>query len=95
MIAPSTTIFSPGGNLSAGGMLIKARSNLAPGTEMAIRFQLPYLGDMVETRGVVRWRQLDTREDETLAVGVEFLELQQAVRERLNSYIETQSLGDR
>lgn len=95
MIAPSTTIFSPGGNLSAGGMLIKARSNISPGTEMAIRFQLPYLGDMVETRGVVRWRQMDIREEETVAVGVEFTELHQTVRERLNSYIETQSLGDR
>jgi len=92
-VEPGTTIFSPGGNLSGGGMYLHARSTVTQGAAVAIRFQIPYLGDMVEARGVVRWRQLDVREEETVGIGIEFLDLESPTRERILQYIEGQALN--
>ncbi len=74
-------------------MYLQARSTVAPGTQVAVRFQIPYLGDMVEARGVVRWRHLDVRDEETVGLGIEFLDLQKPTRERILQYIEGQALG--
>lgn len=93
MAQPATTVFSPGGNLSGGGMFLRARSSLAPGTEVTVRFQLPYLGDMGEARGVIRWRQMDVREEETAGIGIEFTEIDVPLRERILHFIESQSLS--
>ncbi len=88
---PNLILFAPGGNVSQGGLYIHATSGLRTGTEVVLRFHLPFVGDLVETRGMVRWRSVNPQTSDVQGFGIEFVGLSPVARSQIERY--TQAPG--
>jgi uncharacterized protein (TIGR02266 family) len=69
-------------DISEGGIFVATYLDFAIGTKLQLCFELPD-GTTVEARGEVRWRRTEEMDGERPGVGIAFLELPEAARERI------------
>jgi uncharacterized protein (TIGR02266 family) len=76
-------------NLSRGGVFVATPDLLAKGTVLDLEFSIPDGGPPIRTTGLVRWirEDLDSIEGPP-GMGVQFVELDEHVRGRLERFVE-------
>jgi uncharacterized protein (TIGR02266 family) len=76
-------------NVSEGGVFVATRNLLAKGTVLDLEFTLPDGGPSIRTTGVVRWLREDLEHIEAPpGMGIQFVELADAARNRLERFVE-------
>jgi len=87
--ADNAVIFSK--NISAGGICIFSLSKFSPGAKLDIKFSLPDSQEDIYAVGRVMWQEEftigDTASSRAFEAGVEFLEIQDQDKEKINQYI--------
>ena len=73
-------------DINEGGLFIETEAPRATGTEVAMRFNLPGSNDPLQTVGRVAWVRSATT-DEPAGMGIEFDELSEDDRTRINAMI--------
>ncbi|MDE0911848.1 MAG: TIGR02266 family protein [Myxococcota bacterium] len=73
-------------DINEGGLFIETETPRATGTEVAMRFNLPGSNDPLQTVGRVAWVRSATT-DEPAGMGIEFDELSEEDRTRINAMI--------
>lgn len=75
-------------NVSEGGLFVATTEFLPRGTVIDLAFSLPDGGPPIRTSGVVRWIREDLDEiEEPPGMGVQFVELSEAARARLERFV--------
>lgn len=76
-------------NVSEGGVFVASERLLAKGTVLDLEFSVPDGGPPVRTTGVVRWLREDLESiDGPPGMGVQFVELDDRARVRLERFVE-------
>ncbi len=75
-------------NISEGGLFVASDQLLPRGSVLDLEFSLPDGGPPVRTTGVVRWLREDLDSiEEPPGMGVQFVELSEATRTRLERWV--------
>lgn len=76
-------------DISAGGLLVVARSTIAVGTKVTVRFALPVDGKVVAESAVVKWSRGSRAEDATglSAIGVELTAPSEETQRQIARYV--------
>ena len=80
-----------GVDLSEAGMCLEANRRYEVGVSLSLRFVLPGEKQEIQAQAVVK--RLRALADETYSMGLEFTSLTEAMRERLNRYIDRSLCG--
>jgi len=75
-------------NLSKGGMFIQTENPLNIGTQIRLVFSLPGIPLLFDLNGEVKWSKHTPSEDNPPWMGVEFVELDERIRKRIEAYLE-------
>jgi serine/threonine-protein kinase len=78
-------------DISAGGMLVIAAQSLPPGETVRVRFALPGSGTIVTVPATVRW--VKSARAGRVALGLEFLEIDEAPRRAISLYVTLTGTG--
>ena len=80
------------GNISVGGMFLFTQEPFPKDTEFKISFTLPGAPQAIEARGKVVWKR-ESRQaaDRQAGMGLRFIEIKDADRERIRAFVESQS----
>ena len=70
-------------NLSEGGLLVASTSSIQPGTTVHVRLEIEKYQDVIETDALVRWCRASAREDGVFYIGVEFQNLDDALKKKI------------
>ena len=82
-------------DISAGGMFIAADYLVPAGTEATLEFALPDAGGPVRTRAQVRWvRMLGATDDAPVGMGLCFLDMAVADRQRIDDLVAQRDSGE-
>ena len=81
-----------GVDLSEAGMCLEANRRYEVGVSLSLRFVLPGEKQEIQAQAVVK--RLRALADETYSMGLEFTSLPEAMRERLNRYIDRSLCGN-
>jgi uncharacterized protein (TIGR02266 family) len=76
-------------NLSKGGMFIHTANPLPPESLVRLVFSLPGVPFLFDVTGKVKWAQKDFDDEDNLpGMGIEFVQLDQRVRMRIEAHVE-------
>lgn len=75
-------------NISRGGMFIATLSPLNSGAEVRLVFSLPGMPIMFDLNGTVKWTQEEEAPDQPAGMGIEFFQITDQIRKRIESYVE-------
>ena len=80
-------------DISTGGVFIATREPLPTGTVMSLRFSFPNLPEAVRVNSRVQWvRDHFSESSRATGMGVQFLDLPEHIRARMNEYIADKSV---
>jgi len=75
-------------NISKGGLFIHTENPLPPGTMVRIVFSLPGVPLLFDLSGRVKWSQSDFDDDDPPGMGVEFVQVSEKVRRRIENHVD-------
>ena len=80
------TVYAQMANFSEGGIFLKTLAGVQQGARAAIRFQIDSQSDEIAAEAVVVWRR-EVTNGAPAGVGLEFVNLDPTLRDRLRSFI--------
>jgi c-di-GMP-binding flagellar brake protein YcgR len=88
---PVRTVTSASKNIGAGGVCIIAFKSILPGTALSLKFPIAQLREIVLAQARVVWcspmRLSGVAAEDVFEVGLEFIEISEKDREKINRYV--------
>ena len=81
-------------NLSQGGAMVRIARRLAVDSRHPLRIEIPKFKEVIETVGEVRWCGESAKRESEIYVGIQFLNLPSADREKLVGMYEHFTSGE-
>ncbi len=80
-------------NVSEGGMMLQAISEVRPGTELEVQFSIPGSGKVIKAVAEVVWTRKNPRGEAQIGVGlgVRFKRIERDEQATIRRFVETQS----